>query len=86
MGQLTTPLAAFSGVSIKSLTIDGNSQAEIRGSDVWTTWSQTGSTWTSQQTVPVLTYYVPAGTSLRRLIWERDADLPRLNKQITQIK
>jgi len=34
---------------------------------------------------PALTN-VPAGTSLRRLIWEKDTDLPRLEGAPTQIK
>ena len=47
----------------KPLTIDGQNQAEIRGADVWTAWSQTGSTWTSERTLPALPYHIPAGTS-----------------------
>jgi hypothetical protein len=36
----------------KAITIDGGNQAQIRGSDVWNSWSQSGSTWVSAQTVP----------------------------------
>jgi parallel beta-helix repeat protein len=38
----------------KPLTLAGQPGAEIRGSDVWSAWSQTGSYWISQQTVPPL--------------------------------
>lgn len=37
----------------KSITLDGGKAAQIRGSDIWTSWNQTGSTWTSTQTVPL---------------------------------
>jgi parallel beta-helix repeat protein len=36
----------------KPLTLDGQGEAEIRGSDVWANWSQSGSKWTSADTVP----------------------------------
>jgi hypothetical protein len=38
----------------KSLTLVGQAGAEIRGSDVWSAWSATGSTWVSQKSVPPL--------------------------------
>ena len=37
----------------KPLTIDGHGQAQIRGSDVWTTWSASGGSYVSNLTVPV---------------------------------
>jgi hypothetical protein len=36
----------------KPMTLDGQGQAEIRGSDVWTAWSQSGSTWISANVLP----------------------------------
>lgn len=36
----------------KPLTLSGASGAEIRGSDVWTGWTQSGSTWVSANVVP----------------------------------
>lgn len=36
----------------KSLTLDGQGGAEIRGSDVWTGWTQNGNIWVSALTVP----------------------------------
>jgi hypothetical protein len=36
----------------KPITLDGQGQAEIRGSDVWSTWTQSGATWTSTDVVP----------------------------------
>jgi parallel beta-helix repeat protein len=36
----------------KPLTLDGQGQAEIRGSDVWTGWSATGGSFVSSQSVP----------------------------------
>jgi hypothetical protein len=36
----------------KPMTLDGQGHAEIRGSDVWTDWTQRGSTWVSANTVP----------------------------------
>jgi hypothetical protein len=38
----------------KPLTLVGERGAEIRGSDVWSAWSQNGQLWTSQQTMPSL--------------------------------
>ncbi|MBV9173877.1 MAG: right-handed parallel beta-helix repeat-containing protein [Chloroflexi bacterium] len=38
----------------KPLTLDGQAQAEIRGSDVWNNWTQQGSRWVSSDTVPNL--------------------------------
>lgn len=39
----------------KPLTLDGQQQAEIRGSDVWTEWTQSGAVWISKKTVPSFT-------------------------------
>src|SRR5215831_2616995 len=36
----------------KPMTLDGQGQAEIRGSDVWTAWTQSGSTWISANVLP----------------------------------
>jgi parallel beta-helix repeat protein len=36
----------------KPITLDGQGQAEIRGSDVWSSWSQSGSTWISANMLP----------------------------------
>jgi hypothetical protein len=36
----------------KPLVLDGQNKAEIRGSDVWTNWTQLGSIWVSQESVP----------------------------------
>ncbi len=36
----------------KPMTLDGQGQAEIRGSDVWTAWTQSGSTWISSNVLP----------------------------------
>jgi parallel beta-helix repeat protein len=36
------------------LTLDGHGQAEIRGSDVWSDWTQSGNVWTSAKSVPEL--------------------------------
>ena len=36
----------------KPLTLDGGGHAEIRGSDIWTDWTPTGSQWVSVNTVP----------------------------------
>src|SRR4051794_10250133 len=36
----------------KPMTLDGQGQAEIRGSDVWSAWNQSGSTWISQNVLP----------------------------------
>lgn len=38
----------------KSLTLVGSPGAEIRGSDLWTNWNSSGSTWVSTLTVPSL--------------------------------
>ncbi|MDQ6672251.1 MAG: right-handed parallel beta-helix repeat-containing protein [Chloroflexota bacterium] len=38
----------------KPLTLDGQGKAELRGSDSWTDWSQSGSTWISANSVPNL--------------------------------
>jgi hypothetical protein len=37
----------------KSMTLDGQGQAEIRGSDVWSAWTAGPATWTSVNTLPV---------------------------------
>src|SRR4051794_33171110 len=37
----------------RPITLDGQWQAEIRGSDVWTGWSAGPSTWTSVNSLPV---------------------------------
>src|SRR5262249_44866685 len=39
-------------VVTKPLTLDGQGRAEIRGSDIWTAWQQTGVTWQSMLSVP----------------------------------
>jgi hypothetical protein len=44
----------------KRLTLVGAPGAEIRGSDVWTGWTQQGSTWLSSRSVPAL--YSPGGS------------------------
>src|SRR5262249_34014364 len=36
----------------KPMTLDGQGQAEIRGSDVWSAWTQSGGTWISANTLP----------------------------------
>jgi hypothetical protein len=36
----------------KPMTLDGQGQAEIRGSDVWSTWAQSGGAWISANTLP----------------------------------
>lgn len=36
----------------KPLTINGSNQSQLRGSDIWNSWNQSGSTWVSNQTVP----------------------------------
>ena len=36
----------------KPLTLDGQGQAEVRGSDVWTDWTAAGSRWVSRNSVP----------------------------------
>jgi hypothetical protein len=53
---LTVPPCLYreSIVIRKPLTLDGQGQAEIRGSDVWTNWNQNGATWVSSDTVPDL--------------------------------
>jgi hypothetical protein len=38
----------------KPLTLAGQPGAEIRGSDIWSSWARTGPSWTSLQTVPPL--------------------------------
>jgi parallel beta-helix repeat protein len=37
-----------------AITLDGQNQAEIRGSDVWTSWNSNGSSWISASVVPDL--------------------------------
>jgi hypothetical protein len=39
----------------KPLTLDGRGHAELRGSDVWTSWTRNGGVWVSEQAVPRLT-------------------------------
>lgn len=39
----------------KSITLDGKGAAEIRGSDIWTGWNKSGTTWVSTLTVPYMT-------------------------------
>jgi parallel beta-helix repeat protein len=36
----------------KPMVLDGGGAAEVRGSDIWTSWSQSGNTWISGQGVP----------------------------------
>jgi hypothetical protein len=40
----------------KPLTLDGGGKAEIRGSDVWSNWRASGTTWVSDLSVPALPY------------------------------
>lgn len=50
----------------KPLILDGQGQAEIRGSDIWTAWTKTGTTWVSTQTVPAfptISGHCSAGTN-----------------------
>lgn len=51
---LTVPDCIFREiVSIKKpLTLDGQGKAEIRGSDIWTSWTKNGTTWVSTKQVP----------------------------------
>jgi hypothetical protein len=55
----------------KPLTLDGAGQAEIRGSDVWSSWTPSGGNWVSSQSVPTLptesTPHCRTGTS--RCAW-----------------
>jgi hypothetical protein len=51
----------------KSLTLDGQDQAEIRGSDMWTGWTKSGAVWVSTLTVPTfstITGHCQSGTDL----------------------
>ena len=54
----------------KEINLDGQGGAEIRGSDVWTDWTQVGSTWVSTQSVPTFgTHGSCASTSNGRCRW-----------------
>ncbi len=53
----------------KSITLQGQPGAEIRGSDVWTAWSPSGSTWTSALTVPVFYAHGSCVAGTARCLW-----------------
>jgi parallel beta-helix repeat protein len=60
----------------KPLTLVAQPGAEIRGSDVWTGWTQSGSTWLSTGSVP--SFYNPGGTcapGTSRCLWPEQAFL-----------
>src|SRR5262249_16351745 len=62
---VTLPACIYRGtVSFtKSLTLDGQHRAEIRGSDVWLGWTQSGATWISTLAYPNVGDDSTAGTA-----------------------
>lgn len=53
----------------KSLVLNGGGTAEIRGSDIWTGWTSSGSTWTSTKTVPTLNSGGECQSGTSRCLW-----------------
>jgi hypothetical protein len=64
-GVLRAPACVYrETVSIdKPMTLDGQHQAEVRGSDIWTDWTQSGSVWLSAQSYPHVGDDSTAGTA-----------------------
>ncbi len=53
----------------KSLTLQAQPGAEIRGSDVWTAWTASGSTWVSALTVPSFYAHGACAAGTSRCLW-----------------